>query len=46
MGPNCPHCGADLGNIGFVPIETEDEDDDDDDELVDDDGPGPLPKAF
>jgi len=38
MGPNCPHCGADLGNIGFVPVESVD-DDEDDDELVDDDGP-------
>jgi len=39
MGPNCPHCGADLGNIGFVAVESADDDDDDDDELIDDEGP-------
>lgn len=43
MGPNCPHCGADLGRIGFVAVEgpSDDDDDqgDDEDELVDDDGP-------
>lgn len=43
MGPNCPHCGANLAGIGFAVIEESDDDDDDDqgddDELVDDDGP-------
>lgn len=39
MGPTCPHCGADLGNIRFVPVESVVIEEDDDDELEDDEGP-------
>ena len=41
--PKCPHCGAQLGGMGFVELEDDDDDDDDDElggeEMLDDDGP-------
>lgn len=40
--PKCPHCGAELGGMGFVELDEPDDHDDDDDlgdELEDDDGP-------
>ena len=38
--PKCPHCGAELGGMGFVEIDEDDDDlGDDDDDLIDDEGP-------
>jgi len=32
MGPKCPHCGAELGGLGFAAIQEDEDDEDEDDE--------------